>query len=455
MSFRGAIAALFEHEAPQTLGLKNLSFGLIENPGWYERHGFRQIASALGWGNQSWSGENVNIHTALNHSVVWACNRIISETAGFLPCVMMQRSGDKTGTQAERRQADGHPMYDALKNAPNTDMTAMGFKETLTSHAVLRGNSYAQIARRSGTGVAMEMYPIHPERVTPARNAAGQLVYVVKDGNAAEKSFTVQRGKPHDIFHMRGIGDDGIVGYSVLHMARQSIGTALAAEKNVGNFYARGGRLPYNLKLVGQDFRTDEDFEKFRTDWERIYGQPHKAPIIPTNIEYQTTGLSLKDQQLLESRLFGIHEICRWFLVSPHLVGDLSRATFSNIEQLALEFVKLTMATWLTRWEQELWRCVLTPEEKTQGYFWRFNLNALLRGDFATRMAGYATALNNSWINPDEVRDLEDMNPIPNGAGQAYHIQGAQATLPGTGEPVGLPLAKPASQPQQDLIVDS
>ena len=127
-----------------------------------------------------------------------------------------------------------------------------------------------------------------------------------------------------------------------------------------------------------------------------------------------------------------IHEICRWFGVPPHLVGDLSRATFSNIEQLALEFVKLTLSAWLTRWEQELWRCVLTPEEKTQNYLWRHNLNALLRGDFPCRMTGYATMLQNGIACQDEIRDLEDWNPIQDGIGTGYHIQLNMQTLPPT-----------------------
>lgn len=404
---------------PQQLGLKEISFSTTQAYGsneWYLRNGYRNIYQALGGGSRSWSGEHVSLHSALNHSVVWACNRIISETVGFLPCIMMQKQGD------QKLPAESHPMYSGLKNAPNDQMSAMGFSETMTSHCVLRGNAYAQIERRSGTGVALELYPLHPDKVVPGLDGSGRLVYVVKDGNAAEKTFTVERGKPHDIFHMRGIGDDGLVGYSVLHMARQSFGTAIATERNIGNFYARGGRLPYNLKL-NQVFKNKEDKEEFRQDWEATYNQPHKAPVLEPWVDYQQTGISLKDQQMLESRLFGINEICRWFLVSPHLVGDLSRATFANIEQLALEFVKLTLATWLTRWEQELWRCVLTPEEKRQGYFWRHNLNALLRGDFATRMAGYSTMLQNGIANQDEIRDLEDWNPIPDGKGEGYHIQ--------------------------------
>lgn len=222
-------------------------------------------------------------------------------------------------------------------------------------------------------------------------------------------------------------------------MGRQSIGTAIAAERNVARFYANGGRLPYVLMMDGK-FKTDADFEKFRTDWEKTYAEPHRAPMLEPPIkEYKQIGLSAKDSQLLETRLFDIHEICRWFLVSPHLVGDLSRATFSNIEQLALEFVKMTLATWLTRWEQELWRCVLTPEEKTQGYFWKHNVNALLRGDFQSRMAGYSTMLQNGIASVNEVRDLEDWNPVE--GGDAHHIQLNQQTLPGTGVPMTSPNA--------------
>jgi HK97 family phage portal protein len=426
---------------PIELGLKEITFSTTQAYGsneWYLRNGYRNIYNALGGGSRSWSGEHVSLHSALNHSVVWACNRVISETVGFLPCIMMQQK------ENEKLPAQAHPMYSALKNAPNDQMSAMGFSETMTSHCVLRGNAYAQIARRSGTGVAMEMYPLHPDKVVPGLDGSGRLVYVVKDGNAAEKTFTVERGKPHDIFHMRGIGDDGLVGYSVLHMARQSFGTAIATERNIGNFYARGGRLPYNLKL-NQRFANDEDAKKFRGDWEETYNQPHKTPILEPWVDYQQTGISLKDQQMLESRLFGINEICRWFLVSPHLVGDLSKATFSNIEQLALEFVKLTLASWLTRWEQELWRCVLTPDEKRQGYFWRHNLNALLRGDFATRMAGYATMLQNGIACQDEIRDLEDWNPIPDGKGEGFHIQLNMQPLTEGGIPAPQPPTEPKS----------
>ena len=413
---------------------------------WYARNGYNQIYEALGGSGASWSGERVNLASALNHSVVWACNRIISETVGFIPLVMLQV--DKNPAKG-KQLATKHPMFQALQNAPNDDMTAMGFRETLTSHCVLQGNAYAQIIRRSGTGVAMELQPLQPSQVRSGRDRASQLVYVVKTGNEQEKTFTVQKNKPQDIFHMRGIGNNGTVGFSVISMAHQSIGTAIGAEKNLGNFFGRGGRLPYILEMA-QKFKTKEDFDRFRADWEMVYAVAHKAPILENDIKYKQIGISLKDSQLLETRLFSIHEICRWFGVPPHLVGDLSRATFSNIEQLALEFVKLTLSAWLTRWEQELWRCVLTPEEKTQNYLWRHNLNALLRGDFPSRMTGYATMLQNGIACQDEIRDLEDWNPIEDGIGTGYHIQLNMQTLPPDGGPLQPPKGPGNEPPETD-----
>ena len=402
---------------PEPLSLKagpGVTFDAI-NVDWYSRNGFPGIRNALGGGLPAWSGETVSVDTALNHSVVWACNRIISESVAFLPLMMMQETG-------RGKYPATHPMATALKNSPNDEMTAMEFRETLTSHCVLQGNAYAQIVRRSGTGVAVELNPIHPSQVRVERDTQKRLVYLIKEGTGPEKSYTVQKNKPQDILHVRGLGPDGVVGYSVITMARQSMGQGLAAEKFAGKFYANGGRVPYVLKTANK-FKNQEDFDRFRADWENTYKEAHRAPILENGIEYQQTGLSLADAQFLETRQFNIPEICRWFLVSPHLVGDLSRATFSNIEQLALEFVKMTLMAWLVRWEQSLWRCVLTPDEKSQNLYFKHNVNSLLRGDFVSRMTGYASALQNGHVNIDEVRDLEDENPLPGGIGKDYRVQ--------------------------------
>jgi len=428
------VKGFLERLAPEPLpdlGLKDISGSGIGgwDADWYARNGFRNVASVLGGGAGAWSGETVTTAGAMNHSVVWACYRLISETVGMLPCVMLQSKG------SDKRVASEHPAYTLLHDAPSDDMTAMGYRSTETGHCVLGGNAYSQIARRSGTGTAIELHPLDPDQVTPDREKTGakRLTYVVKEGNSQSKTYTVERGKPHDILHLRGVGWDGIKGFSVITMARQSIGTAIAAERNVGRFYAAGGRLPYIIEQTAR-FKSDQDRDKWRADWEALYGIPHKAPILEPGLTYKQIGLNMQDQQMLETRLFSIHEICRWFLVSPHLVGDLSRATFSNIEQLALEFVKMTLSTWLTRWEQELWRCLLTPAEKSEGYFFKHNLTALLRGDFVSRMAGYSTILQNGIASVNEVRDLEDWNPIE--GGDAHHIQLNQTTLPGTGAPL-------------------
>jgi HK97 family phage portal protein len=184
---------------------------------------------------------------------------------------------------------------------------------------------------------------------------------------------------------------------------------------------------------MDKKFSNDKEFDKFRTDWETTYSEPHKVPILENAMKYQQIGLNAVDSQMLLTRLFDIHEICRWFLISPHLVGDLSRATFNNIEQLALEFVKMTLTAWLTRWEEELYRCVLTPEEQALGYFFKHDLDDLLRGDFATRVQGYATLLQNGVTSVNEVRDWELLNPIT--GGDAHHIQLNMQNLPGSAVP--------------------
>lgn len=399
---------------------------------WYLRNGFNGLYAAHSGGGPSWSGQPVNIDTAQNHSVVWACQRIISESMAFMPLNMMQR------TEAGKDFATTHPMYSALHDAPNEEMTAMGFRETLTAHVVMGGNCYAQIMRRAGTGVANELYPLLPTQVKIDRDSQKRLTYIVKDSNAQEKTYTLEKGKPQDILHVRGLGNDGVRGYSVISVARHSIGTAQSTEKYAAKFFATGGRTPWLLEMA-QKFAKSTDQDKFVADfsaWMADENNWHKGLILEPGMTYKNMGMSPQDSQFIETRQFEIPEICRWFLITPHMVGDLSRATFSNIEQLALQFVKMTLMAWMTRWEQELWRCVLTPAEKGDGYYFKHNANGLMRGDFATRMAGYATALANGWESIDEVRDLEDMNPLPGGAGKAHHVQLNMATLPGTGTPM-------------------
>lgn len=388
---------------------------------WLARNGFYGLAEKWGGYGQTWSGKSVTDQSALNHSVVWACVRIISESVAFMPLNMMR------DVRGEKNPAKAHPLYSALHNAPNDEMTTMSFRETLTGHLVMGGNCYAQIIRRSGTDEAFQLWPLMPESVKPdhEKKGKGRLVYVVKDGNAAEKTYTVKPGEPQDILHISGLGHDGTCGYGVIAMARHSIGTALALEEYAGRFFSNGGRQSGHIEAA-QKFKDTEDMKRARADLDKFTGNPdniHKWPIFEPGLTFKPSSFSPQDSQFIETRQFTPADICRWFLISPHLVGDLSHATFSNIEHLALAFVKMTLTAWITRWEQNLWRCVLTPDEKAGGYYFKHNVNGLLRGDFASRMAGYSQMLQNGIDNIDEVRDLEDMNPLPGGIGKKHRVQ--------------------------------
>ena len=395
--------------ALKTLGI---SFSQLDVD-WYARHGFPELYSLLAGGAPAWSGETVSESTALNHSVVWACTRVISECEAMLPLNLMQRRDNG------RFPVENHPLQAVLHDEPNEQMSAMEFRETMTAACVLRGNAYAKITRRSGTGEVLALIPLDPTTVRPTREKDGSLTYIVGIG-ADEKRYPVRANEPHEIFHLRGLGFDGLRGKSVIEVARQSIGTALSAEKYAGTFYANGGRTPYLLKL-DKPFKTDQDFEKFRADWEKVYSQPHRAPILQPGIAYEQVGLDPEESQFLETRQFEIPEICRWFLMSPHMVGDLSRATFSNIEHLFLEFLTRTEMAWLVRWEQAISRCLLTPRERAAGMYAKHNVNMLLRGDYTSRMTGYSIAHQNGFMSIDEIRGLEDHNPLPNSDG-ARHI---------------------------------
>lgn len=392
---------------------------------------YPQIYAILSGGLPTWAAEPVTLRTALGHPVIYACNKIISEIIGSTPASLMRKKGKNKDV------AEGHPMQMAMHHMPNEEISAQRFIETATSHCVLQGNSFAKITRRSGTGTALSLDLLLPQQVKVDREKTGskRLVYIVlKETGAVDRTYTVVPGKPHDIFHMAGIGWDGVCGYSVIDVHRETISAALAAEKHVALFWRNGARVPYILEMEGR-FKDKTEADMFRKDWAEIVSNGG-IPIAQHGIKYKQTGSDMTDAQALETRQWTVSVLCRPFGVSPHLVHDLSRATFSNVEHLGLQFVKMTLAPWLKRWEDDFFRCVLTPEEREQNYFLNFNLNALLRGDFATRMAGFSTALQNGFLTIDEVRDLEDRNPAPGGAGSHHHIQTNMGTLSRDGQVV-------------------
>ncbi len=413
-----ASALLSRSDVPLSIRPEAKSIGEfnLSDVGAYEAAKRGRMFHALGGGMRSWAGETVSLDAGMALSVVYACNKIISETKGFVPMKLRQRKGKYV------EDATWHPMYRGMLYGPNAEITGQGFGELLTSHCVMRGNAYAQVVRRSGLGTAIEMNYLLPDNVRIDREKTGQrrLVYTVREPRQPDRTYTVQRDKPQDILHVRGLGWDGLRGYSVLAMARQSMGTAIAQERNVAKFYENGGRVPYTLEME-KHFSEDSDYERFRKDWRETYSDPHAVPILTDGLKYNQIGLSAADAQLLESRQFTIPELCRWFGVSPHLVGDLSRATFSNIASLAEQFQRFTMLNWTTRWEQEGYRCILTPEEQADGYFWEHDYDAFLAAEFQQRMVGYAQMLQNGVSSINEVRGKEGMNPVD--GGDEHYVQ--------------------------------
>lgn len=407
---------------------------------WLARNGYYRMAASAGYGSKSISGLTVNEATALCNSVVWACTRVISESAASVSLQLFRR------TDQGREKAGNHPLYPILHDQPNEYMDAMTFREAMTAKALLWGNAYAlKVYRSDESGNIIALWPIHPSMVTVDWTIkTRKLIYKVS--SATGEQMEVQ---PRDMFHLRGLSDDGIVGYSVLDKAKESIGLSMTLERYGAKFFEKGGRVPGVLKYPGA-FKSQEARDAFEKRWADVYGGENNwnsSLILENGMDWAAMGQKLVDAQFVEVRQWMIAEVCRWFGMKPHMVGDLSRATFGNIEQQSLEFVIYTLRPWLVRWEQAINRQLIRPSDRAT-YYAEHNIDALLRGDFASRTTGYATALQNGYMSINDVRRLENLNPIP--GGDAYHIQLNMQTV--SGEPTAAELAqmtKPEPAPQQ------
>lgn len=233
---------------------------------------------------------------------------------------------------------------------------------------------------------------------------------------------------PRDVLHIPGLGFDGLVGYSPIAMAKNAIGLAIAAEEYGSKFYANGAAPSGVLEHPG----TIKDPSRVRESWQNTFGgsgNSNKVAVLEEGMKYTPISISPNEAQFLETRKFQINEIARIFRVPPHMVGDLEKSSFSNIEQQSLEFVKYTLDPWVIRWEQSIQRTLFTTEEK-KSYFVKFNVEGLLRGDYASRMQGYATARQNGWMSANDIRELENLDLIPDeDGGNLYLINGNMLPL--------------------------
>ena len=367
------------------------------------------------------AGKSVNERSAMQMTAVYACVRILSESIAGLPLHMYRYEDDGSKTKAVE-----HPLYHLLHDEPNPEMTSFVFRETLMSHLLLWGNAYAQIIR-NGKGDIIALYPLMPNRMKVERDTKGQLYYeyqTMKEDAPTMKGAVYQLD-PSEVLHVPGLGFDGLVGYSPIAMAKNAIGLAIAAEEYGSKFYANGAAPSGVLEHPN----VLKDPAKIRDSWNAAFGgssNSHRLAVLEEGMKYTPISISPNEAQFLETRKFQINEIARIFRVPPHMVGDLEKSSFSNIEQQSLEFVKYTLNPWVCRWEQALQRALLDDDEKGK-YFFRFNVEGLLRGDYQSRMNGYATARQNGWMSANELENL-DRIPAELG-GDLYLVNGNMLPL--------------------------
>ena len=368
------------------------------------------------FGNSS-AGKNVNESSAMQMTAVYACVRILAESVAGLPLHLYL-----TNENGNKEKAKNHPLYFILHDEPNSEMTSFILRETLMTHLLLWGNAYAQIIR-NGKGEVISIYPLMPNKMRVARDKETKEIiyeYFHEDGKVQLFSF--------DVLHIPGLGFDGLIGYSPIAMAKNAIGMAMATEEYGAKFFANGAQPGGVLEHPG----IIKDPERVRNSWSQSFGgssNSNKIAVLEEGMKYTPISISPEQAQFLETRKFQINEIARIFRVPPHMVGDLEKSSFSNIEQQSLEFVKYTLDPWVLRWEQALNRSLIPNKDKKK-YFIKFNVDGLLRGDYESRMNGYATARQNGWMSANDIRTLENLDLISKeDGGDLYLVNGNMLPL--------------------------
>jgi len=364
----------------------------------------RYIAWAFGGGASS-SGIVVNPQTALQASTVYACVQVLSQSIAMLPCTLYQKNKDGSKTIAEN-----HPLFALLHDQPNDWQTSVEFMEMLIASLCLRGNAYAYINRTS-SGRVVELLPLHPDMVRVNMGTGFKLDYQVTLPDGSFQSLG-----PGELFHIRGLTLNGWLGISPIAYARESIGLSLATEKFGSQLFRNGAKMGGVLEhpnKIGQ-----EAYSRLKDSFDNAYNgeNSHKTAILEEGMKFTKISMSADDSQFLETRKFQRSEIASIFRVPPHMIGDLERATFSNIEQMSLEFVSYTLMPWLVRFEKAIKRDLLTPKERLQ-YNVKFNVTSLLRGDASARSAYYHNGILDGWLTRNEARHAESeigniLNPL-------------------------------------------
>ena len=359
----------------------------------------------------SGAGKSVSVQSAIQVSAVYACVRVIAETIASLPLHVYK----VTDTGSEK--ATQHSLYRLLHDEPNREMTSFILREAMLTHLLLWGNSYCQIIR-TGRNQIDSLYPLLPDRMEVDRDSNCKLTYTYSTSEGR-----IYRLAAEEVLHIPGLGFDGVVGYSPIALEKNAIGLGLAAEEYGSKFFSNGARPSGILTHPN----TVKNPKVLRESWNAAYGgssNSGRVAILEEGMKFETISMPNNEAQFLETRKFQVSEICRIFRVPPHLVGDLEHATFSNIEHQSISFAVHTIRPWLVRIEQAINRSLFSEKEKGRFYA-QFNIDGLMRGAYKERMEGYAIARQNGWMSANDIRELENMNPLTDDqGGNAYLVNG-------------------------------
>lgn len=349
---------------------------------------------------RSTSGVRVTPDASLRLSAVYACVRILSETMASLPIVLYRKR-----TDGGKDRVTDHWLHTLLCRRPNRYQNPFEWREMLQGHLALRGNAYCQIITNP-RGEIVELVPIHPDRVRMELLRSGEFRYRVTDRFGDEA--VLPRG---DVWHLRGLSSDGLMGMSPIELARDSLGMALAAQDYGSRFFANDAKPTGGWIEFPGSFKDAEAKKVFRESYQAAQSGANrgKVLVLENGMKFHEVGVTNKDAQFLELRKFQITDIARIFRVPPHMIADLDRATFSNIEQQSLEFVMHTMTPWAERWEASIGYELLLDGDALEV---EFDFANLMRGDAASRSAYYQSGIQNGWLTRNEARIAENLNPL-------------------------------------------
>lgn len=379
--------------------------------GLFEKRSSLDSVSGNGWfnlllgDNQSHTGVNVTEFTAMQQSTVYTCVRILSEGVASLPLHTYKR------LQRGKERAYDHPLYYVLHDIANEEMTAFSLFETMMHHLLLWGNAYAEVVR-NGRGEVVEIYPLMPNTTYLERNQRDKKLYYRTIIPQTNEHVILPASK---VLHISGLGFDGRQGYSVIQMAREAVGMALATEEYGARFFGNGAK-PSGI-LEHPNSLSEPAQKRLRSSWNEMHqglSRQHRIAILEEGMQYKQIGIPPEDAQFLETRRYQKQEIASLYRVPLHMVNDLADATFSNVEHMGIEFVKYSLQPWLIRFEKTMLMKLLAPNERKK-YFIEFLVDGLLRGDSKTRYESYQIGRQNGWLSVNDIREMENLNPIEGG----------------------------------------